>query len=158
MDLLIHFQGFDWCTCWNTYMSPQNHNSREQDADMWIQPQLERPSVLKSRWAQGLKVWSIWVQHICDKLSRGKWLVRMEPKSGGLIVADDGGYAHLSHTHFSFVRVPTRNCQPFSGSNPNTEKDRVLVLCQVLPVSDYLLSYFQDRVRDGFSTKGPDPA
>lgn len=52
-----------------------------------------------------------------------------------------GGHAHLchTHTHFLFVRFPTRNCQLFSGSNPNPEKDRVLVLCQVLLVSDHYL-------------------
>lgn len=80
----------------------------------------------------------------------GNGLVRMEPRSGMLTVADHGGYAHLSHTHFSFVRFPTRNYQLLSGSNTNNEKDRVLVLCQVLPVSDhYLLFYFQLRVSDG---------
>lgn len=69
MDLLIHFQGFNRCTCWNTYMSP-----REQDADMWTQPQRERPSAVKSRWGWGLKVWSVQVQHIGGKFSRRKWL------------------------------------------------------------------------------------
>lgn len=65
----------------------------------------------------------------------------------------------ICHTHFSFVRFPTVNCQLLSGWNPNTEKDRSLVLCQVLPVSDhYLVSYFQLSLTDWFSTQGPDPA
>lgn len=72
-----------------------------------------------------------------------------------LILVNHGVYTHLSHTHFSFVRFPTASCQLFSGWNPNME-DRVLVLCQVLPVFDhYLVSYFQLSLADWFSTWSP---
>lgn len=60
------------------------------------------------------------------------------PKSGMLIFISRGVYTHVSHTHFSLVRFPTANCQLLPGCNPNIE-DRVLVLCQELPVPDHYL-------------------
>ena len=137
-------------------MDPRNHDCRKQNVDSAT---TRKAFSWKSRWGRGPEVWPIKVQHTRGKFSSGKWLVWMEPKSETLIIINHGIYAHLSHTHFSFVRFPTVNCQLLSGWNPNTEKDRSLVLCQVLPVSDhYLVSYFQLSLTDWFSTQGPDPA
>lgn len=122
---------------------------------MWPQPQLERTSVVKSRWEWGLKVWNIQEQHIRGRFSTGKWLVWMEPKSGMLSLVNHGVNTHRSHTHSSFVRFPMAHCQLLPGWNPNA-KNRALVLCQVLPASDhYLVSYFQLSLADWFSTWSP---
>lgn len=69
----------------------------------WAPPQLESTSVVKSRWGWRLKVWYIKMWHICGKISSGKWLVWMVPKSGMLILVNHGAYRHSSVMHTFFI-------------------------------------------------------
>ena len=47
----IHFQGFDWCICWNRSQIPgTSPGTRTPGSRMRPQPQLDRTLAVKSRW------------------------------------------------------------------------------------------------------------